>query len=155
MAATSAQASTIDLTGFTLSGNGGSVSANYGMIVGTTTLSGTVSHITSFDWNFTAADYLPYNDYSYFITTVFGTVNLASVSAVGDYGTTGWRTYHLGGAYSGPLTFGVTDLIDHSLQSKLEIRNLISDVPEPETYGMLLAGLALVGAIARRRARTA
>ena len=28
-------------------------------------------------------------------------------------------------------------------------------VPEPETYGMLLGGLALVGAVARRRAKTA
>jgi hypothetical protein len=34
-----------------------------------------------------------------------------------------------------------------------EIRALLvlTPVPEPETYGMLLAGLALVGAIARRR----
>jgi len=28
-------------------------------------------------------------------------------------------------------------------------------VPEPETYGMLLGGLALVGAVARRRAKKA
>lgn len=29
---------------------------------------------------------------------------------------------------------------------------MLTPVPEPETYGMLLAGLALIGAIARRRA---
>jgi hypothetical protein len=28
---------------------------------------------------------------------------------------------------------------------------MVSAVPEPETYAMLLAGLGLVGAIARRR----
>jgi hypothetical protein len=31
----------------------------------------------------------------------------------------------------------------------------VAAVPEPETYGMLLAGLALVGAVARRRQRSA
>ena len=36
-----------------------------------------------------------------------------------------------------------------------EIRALLAPVPEPETYGMLLAGLALVGAVARRRKQTA
>ncbi len=39
-----------------------------------------------------------------------------------------------GGSYSGTL-------------------NVTSAVPEPETYGMLLGGLALVGAVARRRAK--
>jgi hypothetical protein len=32
-----------------------------------------------------------------------------------------------------------------------ELRALLAPVPEPETYGMMLAGLALVGAVARKR----
>ena len=38
--------------------------------------------------------------------------------------------------------------------NKLSNVSLMAAVPEPETYGMLLAGLGLVGAIARRKMRT-
>lgn len=154
MAAGSAQAGPVDLNSFTLSGNG-SIAANYAVVTGTSSITGVVSNLTSFDWNFTAKDYLPYNDYSYFITTSAGTVYLASVSAVGDFGTTGWRTYNVGAPYSGILTFGIKDSMDHALASQLEVRNVMAAVPEPEAITMMLAGLALVGGIARRRARSA
>lgn len=36
-----------------------------------------------------------------------------------------------------------------------DVGSVVSSVPEPETYAMLLAGLALIGAIGRRRSRTA
>ncbi len=39
-----------------------------------------------------------------------------------------------------------------SYGTSLDKVSLISAVPEPETYGMLLAGLALVGVVARRKA---
>lgn len=154
MAAGSAQAGPIDLTSFSLSGTGG-IGANYAVMSGTSSITGVVSNMTSFDWNFTAKDYLPFNDYSYFITTSFGTVYLASVSAVGDYGTTGWRTYNVGAPYSGVLTFGIKDALDQNLASQLEVRNVMAAVPEPEAITMMLAGLALVGGMARRRARSA
>ncbi len=32
-----------------------------------------------------------------------------------------------------------------------EIRGFLAPIPEPETYGMLLAGLAMISAVARRR----
>jgi hypothetical protein len=60
-------------------------------------------------------------------------------------------------AFSTGLESGKAYLNIHtSFASGGEIRGFLvaAPVPEPETYGMLLAGLALVGAIARRR-RTA
>ena len=153
MAASSAQANSVDLSTFTVSGDG-NVSANYGVVNGDSSISGVVANATSFQWNFTAGDYLPYNDYSFFVTTATGTVTLSSVAALGDYGSSGWQTYTLGAPYSGVLTFGVANGTDNNFPSTLEVRN-VTAVPEPETYAMMLAGLAMVGAIARRRARAA
>jgi hypothetical protein len=42
---------------------------------------------------------------------------------------------------------------DTILQFGLKITNVTPAVPEPETYAMLLAGLAVVGSVARRKAR--
>ncbi len=153
MAAASAQASSVDLSTFAVSGSG-VTSTNYASVSGTSSVSGAVTGMTSFDWNFTAGDYMPYNDYSFFITTASGTVYLSNVAAVGDFGTTGWQTYTLGTPYSGVVTFGVANDQDGINPSHLEVRNVMA-VPEPETYAMMLAGLAMVGAIARRRARAA
>ncbi len=153
MATTSAQANSVDLSTFAISGNG-VVSTNYGAVSGTSSISGTVTGMTSFDWNFTAGDYMPYNDASFFITTASGTVYLSNVATVGDFGASGWQTYTLGTPYSGVVTFGVANDQDGYNPSQLEVRNVMA-VPEPETYAMMLAGLAMVGAIARRRARTA
>lgn len=35
-----------------------------------------------------------------------------------------------------------------------DVGTVVANVPEPETYAMLLAGLGLIGAIGRRRSRT-
>ena len=65
-----------------------------------------------------------------------------------------------GSAVNGALlNSGSQALINHSLNSNIagqynfEVRNgvVLPPVPEPETYAMLLAGLGLMGAIARRR----
>jgi hypothetical protein len=42
-----------------------------------------------------------------------------------------------------------------SAQVNIDGKSLISAVPEPSTYGMLLGGLALIGALARRRRHVA
>lgn len=57
------------------------------------------------------------------------------------------------------LNTGSNALVGHSLNSNVlgqynfQVRNgtVIPSVPEPETYAMLLAGLGLLGAVARRR----
>jgi hypothetical protein len=145
----SAQAAGLDLTTFTVSGSG-STSPTFASISGTSTLSGTVSGVSSFDWFFQAGDYMPYDDYSYFISTATGTVNLSSVGVVGDYGNSGWQTYNFASAYTGALIFGVSNALDDVGQSTLSIQN-VSAVPEPETFALMLAGFGLVGTIVRRR----
>ncbi len=148
-----AQAATVDLSTFSVSGIG-SASPSFATISGTSTLTGTVSSVTSFDWLFKANDYLPYDDYSYFVTTSTGTTTLSSVGAVGNYGSSGWKTYSFASAYSGVLTFGIKNTGDTILNSDLSIKN-VTAVPEPETYALLLAGMGLVGTMVRRRKQAA
>jgi hypothetical protein len=51
------------------------------------------------------------------------------------------------------LVLGVVDLNDDLSTSELRLDNIsVSAVPEPETIAMLLAGLGVIGAAARRRA---
>jgi len=52
------------------------------------------------------------------------------------------------------FVLGVVDVGDSSFTSELRVDNIsVVAVPEPETYAMLIAGLAMMGAIARRRRR--
>jgi len=153
LAAASAQAANIDLSTFTLNGNG-ATDTNYAYVTGDSSITGVVNNLTSFQWNFRSGDYLPYNDTSFFVTTSYGTVTLADVSSVGTYGSSGWQTFTLGTPYSGSITFGVANGLDQLQPSTLEVSD-VTAVPEPESYAMMLAGLALVGGIARRRARKA
>jgi len=51
------------------------------------------------------------------------------------------------------ITIAMADAFDEWYDSGVFIGPLkfTSSVPEPETYAMMLAGLAMVGAVARRR----
>lgn len=57
---------------------------------------------------------------------------LTSLNAAGEY------FIHIAGTATGAATYNGT-------------ASLVSPVPEPETYGMLLAGLGMIGFVARRR----
>lgn len=57
---------------------------------------------------------------------------LTSLNNAGEY------FIHIAGAATGAATYNGT-------------ASLVSPVPEPETYGMLLAGLGMIGFVARRR----
>jgi hypothetical protein len=161
LTATAAQAGQVDLSTFTVAGDG-SVSSNYAVVTGTSSLSGTVTNLKSFEWNFTAGDFLPFDDTGFFMTTSTGTVLLSSVSSAPYFDSTGWNTYTLATPYTGSVTFGVANAdywgnlgTDNNNPSQMEFRNAVTAVPEPETYAMLLAGLGLVGLLKRRKGAAA
>lgn len=53
---------------------------------------------------------------------------------------------------SAPLTLTITGLVDSNLaQANYQGSLAVVAVPEPETYALMLAGLAAVGFVARRR----
>ena len=77
---------------------------------------------------------------------------------------TSWQPYFLPAPFTGTLTFHTEyfPLNNNNTSAVFSIRNLqvadavptVPAVPEPETYAMLLAGLGVMAAVARRRTHT-
>ncbi|WP_374360714.1 FxDxF family PEP-CTERM protein [Pseudoduganella danionis] len=80
-------------------------------------------------------------------------------SKVAEYSNaSGWTVQTLdvvAGLGSNKLIFKAAGISDSYGTSLDKVSLVAAPVPEPETYGMLLAGLALVGVVARRKARKA
>jgi hypothetical protein len=63
--------------------------------------------VLAFDWNFVGHDYLPFNDFSF--ATVNGqTFLLGVIQSVGDYGSTGWKTFTYVAPTDGNYTVGIS-----------------------------------------------
>ena len=136
------------------------IETNHAYLESFTGISGQVSNLASFQWNFSQFD----DGYSYAGLVTPSAIpeyfELANSSLVNSDGATGWQTYVFATPYTGDLRIFLE--IASISDPHLELRNfsdtststpVIPAVPEPETYAMLLAGLGLTGAIARRRAK--
>lgn len=116
------------------------------------TLTGTVTGLTSFDWHYEAS--IASAGYAT-VATSFGSAILLDESSVTG-ADSGPQTYTFSTPYTGFIKFlqyayaggeaGATLTI-----SNLAVASVVSPVPEPESYAMLLAGLGVMGAIARRK----
>lgn len=103
-------------------------------------ISATLSHYGIFDFEHS---YIDYGNGS-------GPVSLAEIfkSGLGAYDDSYGGAYFTGGAVD-----SITWLSDAPINSVFVTYIPTTAVPEPETWGMLLAGLGLMGAVTRRRRR--
>lgn len=116
--------------------------------------------IYSFEYNFTYANPPRRADARLFLGSFpTGTQIAIGAAAGGTTGTTGWLTYTLPAPLNTQINFILNNL-DGGNEAQLLIRNvqsapIISAIPEPGTPAMLLAGLGMLGFIARRNPRRA
>ncbi|MBU7581968.1 MAG: PEP-CTERM sorting domain-containing protein [Nostoc sp. TH1S01] len=100
--------------------------------------------VLTFDWQFQAGDYLPYNDFSFY--SIGTSLNkLADIRQVGNFGQIASQTsytFTTAGTYT--IGFGVVNTLDRFLDSSLTVRSSGSGgepVPEPMTIlGTLVGG---------------
>lgn len=144
-----------DFTGWSLSGTGSVKSDSdhpegnyYGSITGNSSLLQSTSfsggETIEFMWKFVANDYLPFNDFAFFVGDQY--FSLASVSTVGNFGNSGWNKFShtVASTYFGPVLFGIANIGDNAIASELKL-DAVSAVPVPAA--IWLFGSALMGLV--------
>ena len=145
---------TTSATLFTGSGQSSTSTSAFGGTDGTI-LSKNVSlaagKTVSFTWDFHATDYLPYNDFAdvEIGSQVFRLSDVASLGEGGDSGAQSF-SYTLTSAVTGPIAFIVSNADDNAVSSYVTISD-VSAVPESTNMALMLAGMGLLGVVARRR----
>lgn len=84
--------------------------------------------------------------------STFGTFTFTGLSAAGFTGT--FNVLGGSGLYAGAIGHGDvfgSDNFQTGVSTHTSIGSITTPVPEPETYGMMLMGLGLMGFVARRR----
>lgn len=142
------------LDGVSTSTYGGS----YGTIL-STNLTLAAGEKFSFDWAFRTTDVMPYNDFALFIANG-QQYSLGSVATVGDNQKTDWGTFTWQSTtpFSGTVSWVISNAPGETLdQGPLFGSNLmldkmvVSPVPEPSTYLMMLAGLGMLTVVGVKR----
>lgn len=120
----------------------------------------------NFDWAFLSTDaqnadygFIAINDTVVSVVNINSTPKVSSFSGTfGDFNDVAWNwtgasySYVANNSGAVRLVIGVVDLNDDLATSEFRVDNIsVSAVPEPETIAMLLAGLGVIGAVARRR----
>jgi hypothetical protein len=115
--------------------------------------------VLSFDWLLASRDSALGLDYA-FVVIDGQLIPLASASAAtGAFmepypNATAIQRFEYSFTRSGSVqvAFGVVDVLDYNGSSALGLDNLtVTAVPEPASYALLMAGLGLLGVVARRR----
>ncbi|WP_260294506.1 retention module-containing protein, partial [Sedimenticola hydrogenitrophicus] len=88
------------------------------------------NQVFSFDWQFNAGDYLPYNDFAFVQIDGQPAMTLSDVASVGNYGNSGPQNFSFEfvtpGTYQ--VVIGISDVGDTGVNSSLVITNLPADL---------------------------
>lgn len=155
-----------DFTGWTLTGTGTVKSDSdhpegkyYGSITGASLLSQAatfnVGDKIEFMWKFQANDYLPYNDFAFFVGNTY--TKLSDVATVGDFGNSGWKLFSqlVTSTYNGPVLFGIANVGDTIFDSELKIDAVPAAVPVPAAVWLFGSALMGLTGISRRKSAKA
>ena len=104
--------------------------------------------VVSFQWNFAADDYIPYNDFAF--ATINGAAFLLSdTQSVGNYNATGWQTFSYGITADGTYTVGqgVMNATDTALNSFLGVDNIRVNGAVVQSFENGLTGSTFLGSV--------
>lgn len=87
------------------------------------------------------------------VDNLYASIDLSALPTL--TGSVEFRLYEIGNTQADGVgttaASGTLRLIDHDTEGTMAFIGTVSAVPEPETYAMLLSGLALLAGVARRR----
>ncbi|WP_336605417.1 tandem-95 repeat protein [Stutzerimonas stutzeri] len=119
---------------------GAVANATEGAILTLTVTTTTPGEAVSFNWAFSAADYLPYNDFAFVQVNGEPVELLSSVASVGNYGSSGTQIFSHAFAVPGTYTLviGVADAGDTVNDSRLVLSDLSGNAVLTSSSGAVI-----------------